>query len=149
VKTLYYKKEGRKYIPVSEYDSDMMDAVPLNSSILVQTYKGGQSRRYSVDPALAPMVAACMVFERDITTLLAKASEFKPKEMPITQAQRDAWTNMQNEFGGRLCTLEGPSMSMVAENLLKVMNDRALEMMKNEATKQAYEHFLTIAALSK
>ena len=28
MKTIFYKKVGRKYVPVSEYDQTLMDALP-------------------------------------------------------------------------------------------------------------------------
>jgi hypothetical protein len=64
MKKLYYLKEGRKYIPVSEYDSDLLDSFPKGTHI-VMCYPGGKSTRYGIDPAYAPMIAAGRLAEAD------------------------------------------------------------------------------------
>ena len=56
-KTIFYKKVGRRYVPVYEYDQTLMDALPKGSH-LIQVYPGGQSTKYNVDPAYAPLIAA-------------------------------------------------------------------------------------------
>ncbi len=57
MKKIYYEKVGRRYVPVSEYDSEFLDAFPKGNH-LVMCYPGGTSRRFRIDPALAPMIAA-------------------------------------------------------------------------------------------
>ena len=65
MKKIFYEKVGRRYVPVSEYDSDLLDAFPKGTHI-VMCYPGGQSRRYQIDPAYAPMIAAGRVAEEAI-----------------------------------------------------------------------------------
>lgn len=56
-KTIFYKKEGRKYVPVYEYDQELLDAFPKGTH-LVQVYPGGSSRRFNIQPNYAAMIAA-------------------------------------------------------------------------------------------
>ena len=62
METIFYVKKGRRYIPHSSYSSEFCDSFPKGTH-LVQTYPGGSSRRYNIDPAYAPMIAAGRVAE--------------------------------------------------------------------------------------
>lgn len=153
MKTIYYKKVptgGRpKYEAVSEYDSDYLDSFPIGSTVMVQTYKGGQSRKYSVDPALAPMVAASMVLQQSLTDIIVKANEYKPAKTPLTVEQRAAWEALSKSFNVDSMVLHGPSMHDIADNILKAISAEAEKLLTNAAVKASYEEFLMIAALSK
>ena len=35
MKKVYYIKEGRRYVPVAEYDQDLMDSFPKGTHIVV------------------------------------------------------------------------------------------------------------------
>ena len=74
MKKIYYIKDGRKYIPVAEYDDDLMSSFPKGIHI-VMSYPGGQSTRYGIDPAFAPMIAAGRYAEDAICRAISKASE--------------------------------------------------------------------------
>jgi len=56
-KKIYYEKLGRRYVPVAEYDNDLLDSFPKGNH-LVMSYPGGQSRRFNIDPNYAAMIAA-------------------------------------------------------------------------------------------
>ena len=89
VKKVYYEKVGRKYKPVAEYDSDLLDAFPKGNH-LVMSYPGGSSRRFHVDPAYAPMIAAGRIAEEAIRLRMAKEQELRPVSK-ITVQQRRAF----------------------------------------------------------
>jgi hypothetical protein len=152
-KQLFYKKVmtgGRpRYEPVSEYDNEIMDAVPHNGTTLIHSYKNGQMRRYNIEPAIAPMVAASMALEQSLTDILSKASEYKPAQTPITPEQRKAWKALSKSFGTTSMTLYGPSLHDIAESMLTAIRAEAEKLLTNAAVKASYEEFLMIAALSK
>ncbi len=148
MKKLYYIKEGRKYVPVSEYDSDLVDSFSKGTH-LVMVYPGGSSRRYNVDPNYAAMIAAGRVAEDKISEAIRKASELRPQRSPITDGQKKAWENLAKEFGDELCTLYGSSARDCAEAGVKAMQEEALKLMVNPAVKKAYEQFQLICELTK
>ena len=148
MKKIYYEKVGRKYVPVAEYDSDYLDSFSKGTHI-VMCYPGGQSRRYNIDPAYAPMIAAGRVAEDKICKALNKASEMRPVRTPITPGQQRAWKKLAKEFGDELCTLNGASIHDIAEAGVKAMMAEADQLMTNPAVKKAYEHFLLVAELTK
>jgi hypothetical protein len=87
VKKIYYEKVGRKYVPVSEYDSDLTDSFGKGSHLVI-CYPGGQSRRYNIDPDYAALIAAGRVAEDAMIQAMSKASELRPATTPITPAQQ-------------------------------------------------------------
>lgn len=148
MKKIYYVKEGRKYVPVAEYDNDLMDSFHKGNH-LVMVYPGGTSRRFNIEPALAPMIAAGRFAEDAICTAMAKASELRPQRTPITEAQRKAWRALADAFGDELCTLRGASVRECAEAGVKAMQEEADRLMQNEAVRNAYEQFLLVCELTK
>jgi hypothetical protein len=146
MKKIYYVKEGRKYVPVAEYDNDLMDSFHKGNH-LVMVYPGGTSRRFNVEPALAPMIAAGRVAEYAMCKVMMDASELKPQRTPLTEGQRRAWRKLAREFGDELCTLQGSSTRDIVEAGVKAMQAEALKLMQHESVKQAYDHFMFVAKL--
>jgi hypothetical protein len=148
MKTIYYKKVGRRYVPVSEYDSEYLDSFSKGTHI-VMCYPGGQSRRYNIDPNYAAMIAAGRVAEDAICKAISKASELRPKQSPITPGQKKAWEKLAKEFGNELCTLHGLSVHDCAEAGVKAMQEEAEKLMSNPSVKKAFERFLLVCELTK
>jgi hypothetical protein len=148
MKKIFYEKVGRKYVPISEYDSNLMDAFS-HGTHLIHCYPGGKTTYYRIEPAYAPMIAAGRVAEYEIHKALHKASEIRPQSTPITPGQKRAWKKLAKEFGDDLCTLNGPSTHDIAEAGVKAMQAEAEKLMNNPAVKKAYEHFLLVAELTK
>lgn len=147
MKKIYYVKEGRKYVPVAEYDSDLSDSFHKGTH-LVMVYPGGASRRYNIDPNYAAMIAAGRVAEDAICRAISKASELRPAQTPITPAQQRAWKKLAKEMGNELCTLHGLSVHDCAEAGVKAMQAEADKLLQHEAVRQAYDHFMFMAKLA-
>jgi hypothetical protein len=145
-KKVYYIKEGRKYIPVAEYDSELMDSFPKGNH-LVQCYPGGSSRRFNVDAKLAPMIAAGRFAEDAISKEIMRASDLRPKRAPLTEGQRAAWQKLVEEFGPDAKTLEWPSAREVAEAGVNAMIAEAEKLMEHPMVKEAYDEFMAICKL--
>ena len=148
MKKIYYEKRGRRYVPVSEYDSEYLDSFSKGTHI-VMVYPGGQSRRYNIDPAYAPMIAAGRVAEDVICRAISKASEMRPARTPITLGQKKAWEKLAKELGDELATLHGLSVHDCAEAGVKAMQEEADKLMKHESVRKAYEHFMLMCELTK
>jgi hypothetical protein len=148
MKKIYYVKEGRRYKPVAEYDPDLMDSFHKGNH-LVMVSPGGTSRRFNIDPALAPMIAAGRVAEDAMSTVMMKASELKPQRTPLTEGQRRAWRELAREFGDELCTLEGSSIRDIAEAGVTAMMEEADKLMSHPAVRDAYEQFRMVCKLTK
>jgi hypothetical protein len=145
-KTIFYKKEGRKYVPVYEYDQELLDAFPKGNH-LVSVYPGGSSRRYNVDPNYAAMIAAGRVAEDVISKELMRASDLRPKRAAITEGQRLAWENLVKEFGEDARCLEWPSAREACEAAVEAMQTEADKLMQHPSVRKAYEHFQLVCTL--
>lgn len=143
-----YKKVGRRYVPVAEYSNEVVDSFPKGTH-LVMCYPGGQSRRFNIDPAYAPMIAAGRVAKDVISQAVHKASEMKPQRALLTEGQRRAWKKLAKEFGDDLATLNLGSARDIAEAGVQAMMEEADKLLKHESVRLAYENFLLVCELSK
>ncbi len=146
MKKIYYEKVGRKYVPITEYDSQYLDSFPKGNH-LVSVYPGGQSRRFNIDPNYAALIAASRVAEDAMCSAMCKASELRPKQTPITPGQKKAWQKLAKELGDELCPLQGASNRDVAEAGINAMMAEADKLMKHASVRAAYEHFITMTKL--
>ena len=147
-KKIYYEKVGRRYKPVYEYDQTLIDSFSKGTH-LVDVYPGGSSRRYNIDPAYAPMIAAGRVAEDAICEQIRKQGEMKPQRTPITPGQKKAWEKLAQEFGDELCPLSHGSTRDLAEAAVKAMQAEADKLLANPTVRKAYERFLFVAELTK
>jgi hypothetical protein len=148
MKKTYYIKLGRRYVPVAEYDQDLMSSFPKGTHI-VMSYPGGQSTRYNIDPAYGPMIAAGRVAEDTIRRAIYHASEAKPKERPCTPRQKAAWEEMKAAFGDELFSIQFASTHDLAEAGVNAMQEEAFKLMQHEAVRDAYEQFQLVCELTK
>lgn len=146
MKKIFYEKKGRRYVPVSEYDTDYLDSFPRGSH-LVMCYPGGSSRRFNIDPAYAPMIAAGRVAEDAISTAVMKATEVQPKRKAMTQAEIDAWNNLIDVWGEEARGLIRPCARDVAEAGVKAMMEEAEKLLDHPAVRKAYDNFLLVCKL--
>ena len=115
----------------------------------MDVYPGGSSRRFNIDPAYAPMIAAGRVAEDAICRAISAASELRPRQTPLTEGQRKAWRKLAKEFGDELATLNISSARDIAEAGLKAMQVEADKLLANPAVRNAYDRFLFISELTK
>jgi len=148
MKKIYYEKQGRRYVPVSEYDNDFLDSFTKGTH-LVMSYPGGVSRRYNINPDYAAMIAAGRVAEDAICKAISKAAEMRPKRTPITPEQKAAWEQLSQAFGDELCTLHGLSTHDCAEAGVRAMMQEAERLLANPSVRKAYEQFQLMCELTK
>jgi hypothetical protein len=148
--TVFYKKVGRRYVPVAEYDQEHLDSFPQGHH-LVSVRPGVSSRRFKIDPALGPMIAAGIYAEDAISKSIMDASALRvPKrDEPLTPAQLKAWKALAKAFGKEQYALEWCSYREAAEAGVKAMQQEAEKLMTNPAVKSAWEQFLLICKLTK
>lgn len=149
MKTLFYKKVGRQYVPVSEYDSELLDAFPKGNH-LVMSYPGGASRRFNIEPALAPMIAAGRVAEDAICRRIQQETELRPVNRKIDEETQRKWkefmTTIPEEF--RFMFTHGCARD-AAEAGVKAMQEEADKLMQHESVRKAYDHFQLMCQLVK
>jgi hypothetical protein len=147
--TVFYKKQGRRYIPISEYSTDFIDAFPYGSHLVTVIPGVLHSRAYKIDPAFAPMIAAGRYAKQEMTNALLEAARAQPQEQPLTQKQLAAWDNFLNECGGRRSYISYPSANDIIEAGLRAMQHEADKTMQHPTVKAAWEQFMLVYELTK
>jgi hypothetical protein len=149
MKQLFYKKQGRRYVPVSEYDNELLDSFPKGDH-LVSVYPGGASRRFNIDPALAPMIAAGRYAEEAITRKIQEATELRPMNREIDEETQRKWkqfiATIPEEF--RYLFTHGCARD-AAEAGVKAMQEEVDKLMQNEAVRKSYDHFMLMCKMVK
>lgn len=146
MKKIYYEKVGRKYIPIAEYDSNLLDGFTKGNH-LVMSYPGGQTRRFNIEPALAPMIAAGRYAEDAMSKAVQKASEMRPHNKPITLKQKKAWEALAKSFGDDRYYIEIPSAREVTDAGIKAMEAEAIKLLSHPMVKDAYDEFMATCKL--
>lgn len=148
MKKVFYEKVGRRYKPVSEYDSDLLDSMRHGTHI-VMCYPGGKSTRFNIDPALAPMIAAGRLAEEEISKKIVEASAMRPSKKPLTPEQQAVWQALCKAFGNDLYSLQWDSARDIADAGVKAMQKEAQKLLSNPAVQKAYDHFMLMCKLAK
>jgi len=146
--TIFYIKKGRRYIPHSTYSPEFCDSFPKGTH-LVDVYPGGSSRRFNIDPAYAPMIAAGRVAEEAMSRALVQASEMRPHNRPVTPKQKKAWEALARAFGDDRYHVEIPSAREIAEAGVRAQMAEAEKLLENPVVRKAYERFLFVATITK
>ena len=149
MKQIFYKKVGRRYVPVSEYDNEYLDSFPKGDH-LVSVYPGGGSRRYRIDPALAPMIAAGRYAEDAVSRCIQQATELRPHNTKMNENETVRWrafiSTMPEDM--RFMMTHG-SAREAAEAGVRALQAEADKLLTNPAVKEAYDQFLFVCALTK
>ena len=145
--TIYYVKEGKKYVPVSYYDSDMMSALPAGATLIVKE-DGCTMYRRKVDINSASFLAAAVSLEHDIGMALVRASEARPHRKELTQEQHDDWDAFMKKHGESFRWIEYPSGQEVAAHMLSTLQKRLEAAHENPAVKEAWDHYRMMVGLT-
>jgi len=148
MKKIFYEKRGRRYYPVSEYDSNLIDGLPKGTH-LVDVYPGGKSTRYNVNPNHAAMIAAGRVAEDAMCRALHDASEIRPTTRALTPEQLKAWNRLIRVLGEDARCLSRASSRDIAEAGIRALQTEADKLMINASVRAAYDQFIMICELSK
>jgi len=147
MKTVFYKKVGRRYQPVSVYDNEYLDSFPKGNH-LVSVYSGGSSRRFHIDPALAPMIAAGRVAEDAICRKIQEATELRPANREVDEDTQRKWkefiATIPEDF--RFMFTHGSARD-AAEAGVNAMIKETEKLLAVPAVKAAYEDFMLVCKL--
>lgn len=149
-RTGIYKKVGRRYVEIGEYDPEAMDYIP-NGCMMIVKRSGMQSNRYNVDPDIVPLLAASLYCEDAISHAIHRASELRPAKHGITLEQRAAFDRFLETFDpddpNRNLLTHG-SVREAAEAGSDALVAEAQKLLANDSIRAAYEHFLLLCKLS-
>ena len=114
---LLYKKVGRRYVPVSCYAPECLDALPKGAHLIMVDDQWAV-RKYNVDPDRGAVMWAIELHRDALLRAISGAGRLKPRSgVPFTEAQHTAWKAFEKEMGGCVTTLQGPSASYILDAL--------------------------------
>ena len=148
MKKVFYEKIGKRYKPVKEYDSDLLDAF-YEGATLVICKPGSKSFSYNIEPKFAPMIAAGKYAEDAMVSSLVEALYMRPSKTPITERQRELWNELQQSFAEQDFRIHRDCSIDVVRAGVKAMEKEAERMMANPAVKNAYDQFMLVWELTK
>lgn len=146
--TTFYKKVGRRYIPVSEYDSELTYAYPKGTHLTI-CLPGSSSRRYNVEPEFVPMIAAGGYAEEAITKVIMEKLSFAPETTPLTTEQLEAWEKFKEAMGENRCRLSSGSIMEAVRAGVNAMAEEAKELLENPALQNSYDNFILLSKLTR
>ena len=145
--TTFYKKQGRRYIPVSEYDPELLASKTYGNHLVV-VRPGVTSQLYNVDPAIVPLIAAGVYAKDTLINALSDASEARPDKTPLTDEQIKAWRAFDKSMGG--CRmLQYQSYNMIAQAGIDALIEEADKTLQHPSVKAAWEQFMMVYQLTK
>ena len=144
-----YKKVGRRYVEVGEYDAEAMDYTPNGVTMTVKR-PGMQSTRYNVDPDILPLLAAAVYCEDQISDAIRRATEIRPmgKITPEQRAAFDCFLETMHPDDPNRNMMTFGSARDAAEAGTQALVKEAEKMLANDAIRGAYEHFMLLCKLS-
>ena len=148
IKKVFYEKVGRRYVPVSEWNTDLLGAMPKGTHIIM-CYPGGQSTRYNIDPAFGPMIAAGRFAENAIAEKIYEATKYRPGKELVTEEQHQAWNKLSQAFGKEMYAIQRVSAAEIAEEGVRAMQEEAQKLLSKPGVRKAYDHFMLMCKLAK
>jgi hypothetical protein len=146
--TTFYKKVGKRYFPVSEYDSDLLSAYPEGTHLTI-CIPGKSSRRYYIEPAFAPMIAAGSYAEEAIVQVIMEKLSLSPQKYPLTIEQKKAWENFKEVMGEDRSRLSSGSIMEAVRAGVNAMAEVAAELLENPALQNSYDSFILLSKLTR
>jgi len=123
--TVIYKKVGRRYIEVGQFDNEAM-YYPTGAHLIVSR-PGSTLTKYNIDPAHAAVEAALVRVRDAMAKAMHKATELTPSKRPYSKKELAgiaAYTAIAgNPVGLRF---EGASMADVIDAAIKVLAQEVL-----------------------
>lgn len=144
--TTFYIKKGRRYFPVNEYDSELLDSFPEGAH-LVMVKPGSTSRRYKINPDFAPMIAAGRYAMHDLASSIVGATSAKPTTK-LNPEQQAAWEAFKATLNGEVINISYASAWEAATQVIANLEEAAAKLLENPAVKVSYDNFQLLSKLT-
>lgn len=136
----YYRKVGNKYEAVSYYDSNVMDAVPKDTAVLIINKGNSTLTKYNVDIAMAPLLAGSEYLRDQLSMTMSLASN--PRiPLAMTEAENKAWNNLIAVGGESFRQLTYSSSHDMIDAGINALTSHMHHILSDPTCKDAYEQF--------
>lgn len=100
MREVWYRKVGRRYVPVAEAEKYDYQTMPPSGFTLTYREDGCTRYEYRVKPDNAGFIAAAMAARVAMEAHITEASKSTPSAAPYTAKQRALIAKFQAEMGG-------------------------------------------------
>jgi oxalate decarboxylase/phosphoglucose isomerase-like protein (cupin superfamily) len=123
--TTLYVKRGRRYHPISEYDPEAMDALPIGAHMVI-VEPGVKQLHYHVDPDRAGLLAALQEHEAELIQAITQASEKKVATWGTSSRERRAVNAYRGIMGdAHMMVISRPAAATILDGLKKALMQEA------------------------
>jgi hypothetical protein len=113
-----YKKVGDRFVPIS----DPWAYEGLREGWwIVRVQPGSTSIRQCIYPDKAPIQAAALELEDQLTGIIRAASQARPFQSPITPQLKRDWDKFLAKHGNQFSNLQYPSFQQNAEDIINAI----------------------------
>lgn len=140
MKTTFYKKQGRRYVPVSEYDSEVRDAWPKGSHVVV-SQPGHTVYKYSINPDYASVIVAALLSKDKMVDTMINKSIGIDSTTALTESEIDIAKQYKQLLINRGIIFL-PSYNDIVQAGIDVLIDNAVEHSTNPTVRHSYEQFI-------
>lgn len=147
-KTTFYKKVGKRYKPVAEYDPELRDSF-FEGSCLIVCRPGVKTFRYDVEPNHIALVAASIAAEDVMSSAIVEQAKGKPSKHPLTPEQRSAWAKLKESCDDDLIGIDYSCAADIARAGIDALIKEADINMDNPAVAEAFKNLVTVIKLTK
>lgn len=139
MKKIFYEKRGKRYFPVKEYDSDLMDAMPKGFH-LTSVYPGGKSVRYNVDPDIVTMIATIMMINHDLPSLIYECGKLQPTAPALTEQQLKLYYDFRDSLPPEHSHyMSFDSANDIAEKILSMIFQKSKDLLTDPHVKELFD----------
>lgn len=142
-----YRKQGRRYVPVAQYDPENLDSLPEGSHLII-CKPGSRMRKFHVDPNHAALIAAARTVQDAMCDAIVQASALRSRSKNLTSRQKAAWGKFLEVMGPDAHGVYYDSAHDVVAAGVKALTEEAERLMENEAVRRAYDQFLLMCKLA-
>lgn len=146
--TTFYKKVGRRYVAVSEYNAEVSDSFSMGAHLVV-VKPGSKFITYKIDENLAGLIAAGNYAKDVMVNAILEASEARPSRIPLNQNQEKLWEELKTSLNDTSFGIYYNSATHIADEGIKALVKEADKMLQNPAVKNAYDQFMLVYKLTK
>lgn len=111
-----YRKVGRKYVPVLEYDPLVCDSFPKGCHVVVSN-PGWTLYRFNIQPDKAGLVAAWAQIESELANKIMEITKAQPAKEYDKEKYRVAYEKFVSETGIHNFLLTYPSATEIARKI--------------------------------
>jgi len=109
--TTLYKKVGRRYEPVAEYDV-RFDSFREGCHLII-CWPGSRLVRMDIEPDAARLLAAAEVAKEAMVKVMMEAAKVRPSRVPLTKKQKAAWDALNEAMKADVGMVRPPIVDIV------------------------------------